>query len=263
MYNAFLPPFLPSKVPYGVFEVKVAAGEDPIFIEELQQSGAIVKAPKFSKFLTGCALHNTSIVSMLPWWAEEPLFSPLFKKQRRISVVYRAEFTNLFRELDDEVQDESSCTGILSITKNKSEECADDNCLKAAEEGSSKLELRERLLSPKTKDKNQPTKQVIAPRTPARVEPKSFFANERTLIQWLSAALLLMTAAELLLVASSTSAILTWNFLMSSAVFVALYGIGTYHRRLHLMINSKQVRHVSIICNRQMLLVPLYSLSSL
>jgi SPX domain protein involved in polyphosphate accumulation len=50
--------------------VKVAAGEDPFFIEQLQQSGAIVKAPKFSKFLTGCALHNSNIVSMLPWWSE-------------------------------------------------------------------------------------------------------------------------------------------------------------------------------------------------
>jgi SPX domain-containing protein involved in vacuolar polyphosphate accumulation len=61
---------MPSKIPYGVFEVKVAGGEDPTFIEELQQSGAIVKAPKFSKFLTGCAVHNASIVPMLPWWSE-------------------------------------------------------------------------------------------------------------------------------------------------------------------------------------------------
>jgi Vacuolar transporter chaperone len=167
----------------------------------------------------------------------DPLFSPLFKKQRRSSVV-RSESTNLSRVYSDKVKDKSSSSaGIQSVTKIKSVQSPDDGFLKAAEEGASKWGLRERLTSPK--DKDQPTKPIVAPRTPARVEPKSFFANERTFIQWVSAALLLMTAAELFLVASSASAIHTWNFLMSSAVLVALYGLVTYHRRLHLMINSK------------------------
>lgn len=175
--------------------------------------------------------------------SSDPLFSPLFNRQRRNSVLYRAESTNLLlREFVDKAQDRSSSTGVQSVTKNtKSVECAadDDKWLKDAEEGASKWGgLRERL-SPKTKDKTQTTKHIIASRTPARVEPKSFFANERTFIQWISAAVLLMTAAELLLVASSSFAVLTWNFLMASAVLMALYGIVTYHRRLHLMIHSK------------------------
>jgi len=57
------------KVPYGVFEVKVGGGEDPLFIHELEESGAIIKANKFSKFLTGAAIHNKKAVNMLPWWA--------------------------------------------------------------------------------------------------------------------------------------------------------------------------------------------------
>lgn len=236
------------KVPYGVFEVKVAAGEDPIFIEELQQSGAIVKAPKFSKFLTGCALHNANIVSMLPWWSEDPLFAPLFKKQRRSSVLYRAESTShLSQGHCNKMKDGSSSIGIQVVTKNESVECANDKWLNAAEEGSSKWGLRERQISPKSKEKSHPAKPIIASRTPARVEPKSFFANERTFIQWISAAVLLMTAAELLLVASSTFAVLTWNFLMSSAVLITLYGIVTYHRRLHLMINSKPYGYADVI----------------
>jgi len=54
--NAFI------KVPYGVFEVKVSAGENPTFVEELIENDAIVEAPKFSKFLTGASLHNTEKV---------------------------------------------------------------------------------------------------------------------------------------------------------------------------------------------------------
>jgi hypothetical protein len=173
----------------------------------------------------------------------DPLFSPLFNRQRRNSVLYRAESANLLlREFVDKAQDRSSSTGVQSGTNTKSVECAaaDDKWLKDAEEGASKWGgLRERLISPKTKDKTQTAKHIIASMTPARDEPKSFFANERTFIQWISAAVLLMTAAELLLVASSSFAVLTWNFLMASAVLMALYGIVTYHRRLHLMINSK------------------------
>ena len=59
--NAFI------KVPYGVFEVKVSAGENPTFVEELIENDAIVEAPKFSKFLTGASLHNTEkVVSTVP-----------------------------------------------------------------------------------------------------------------------------------------------------------------------------------------------------
>lgn len=40
---------------------------------------------------------------------------------------------------------------------------------------------------------------TVAPRTVAKIEPKTFFANERTFIQWLSAATLLVTLSILLL----------------------------------------------------------------
>ena len=72
--------FFPSS-----FRCQVSGGEDPLFIEELIESGAIAKANKFSKFLTGGAIHNAATVNMLPWWADDPLFAPLFKKPKRRS----------------------------------------------------------------------------------------------------------------------------------------------------------------------------------
>jgi len=68
------------KIPYGVFEVKVAAEEKnpPKFLKDLQASNAIVKANKFSKFLTGAAIYNKEKIETLPWWASDPSFVPLF-----------------------------------------------------------------------------------------------------------------------------------------------------------------------------------------
>jgi uncharacterized membrane protein YidH (DUF202 family) len=40
----------------------------------------------------------------------------------------------------------------------------------------------------------------IAAKKPARVEPKSYFANERTFIQWISAGLLLLTLSAAILI---------------------------------------------------------------
>jgi len=43
----------------------VSGGENPLFIEELKESMAIVEAKKFSKFLTGAAIHNKQKVNMV------------------------------------------------------------------------------------------------------------------------------------------------------------------------------------------------------
>jgi uncharacterized membrane protein YidH (DUF202 family) len=116
----------------------------------------------------------------------------------------------------------------------------DDDALIAIEEGAptqTKDGLRKRL---NLKAKKEPT---IAPRSPARVEPKSFFANERTFIQWISAALLLMGVGELLFVSAreslSQSALVAGNFLFVVALVVVVYAGALFYRRLFLMTNAK------------------------
>lgn len=224
------------KVPYGVFEVKVSGGEDPLFIEELIESGAIVKANKFSKFLTGASIHNAASVNMLPWWADDPLFAPLFNKPRRRSRIVAR-------------------TGVGSLVKKSTispiaEAADDDDALIAIEEGApnqTKDGLRKRL---NLKGKKEPTA-TIAPRSPARVEPKSFFANERTFIQWISAALLLMGVGELLFVSAresvSRSALVAGNFLFVVALVVVIYAVALFYRRLFLMTNAKPYGYSDVI----------------
>jgi uncharacterized membrane protein YidH (DUF202 family) len=222
------------KVPYGVFEVKVSGGEDPLFIEELIESGAIVKANKFSKFLTGASIHNASKVNMLPWWADDPLFANLFKKPRRRSRVVAARTGVVKKSL------------ISPIAEAADDD--DDDALIAIEEGAptqTKDGLRKRL---NLKAKKEPT---IAPRSPARVEPKSFFANERTFIQWISAALLLMGVGELLFVSAreslSQSALVAGNFLFVVALVVVVYAGALFYRRLFLMTNAKPYGYSDVI----------------
>ncbi|KAL3906314.1 MAG: hypothetical protein SGILL_009317, partial [Bacillariaceae sp.] len=48
-----------------------------------------------------------------------------------------------------------------------------------------------------------PTGVVIAPKTPARIEPKTYFANERTFVQWVSTSILLLNISGFMLEAGA------------------------------------------------------------
>jgi uncharacterized membrane protein YidH (DUF202 family) len=93
---------------------------------------------------------------------------------------------------------------------------------------------------------------TIAPRRPARVEPKSYFANERTFIQWVSAALLLVTISVILLdihigsVGTDASPIpmAAGIVLNTVAVLVICYAIFAYYRRLTLLQSAASYGYV-------------------
>ena len=73
-----------ARLPCGVLEVKVTGkmqdgGDLPPFLNDLLDSGALVDANKFSKYLTATAAFHNKEVATLPYWAELPLFQPLFK----------------------------------------------------------------------------------------------------------------------------------------------------------------------------------------
>jgi uncharacterized membrane protein YidH (DUF202 family) len=75
---------------------------------------------------------------------------------------------------------------------------------------------------------------VIAPKFPARVEPKTFFANERTFIQWVSASILLLSVSSFMLTAGAyfrtTAAVISF-----SAFCLVIYSTVLYFKRLNLL----------------------------
>ena len=72
---------------------------------------------------------------------------------------------------------------------------------------------------------------------------RSYFANERTFIQWISAALLFVTISQLLWVIASTTgnpqAHMAGSFMVATALFITAYGLFVYYRRIQLMRTGK------------------------
>ena len=75
------------------------------------------------------------------------------------------------------------------------------------------------------------------------LQPKTYFAAERTFIQWISAALLLVTMAVLLFTLSDQNGNegprVNGFILIFVATFVSIYALAIYFRRLYLMKRSK------------------------
>lgn len=82
-------------------------------------------------------------------------------------------------------------------------------------------------------------------------QPKTYFAAERTFIQWISAALLLITVAAILLSLSNdegmASGYASGLVLTVLAMVVTLYALVVYCRRLYLLGNGKPYGYVDYI----------------
>ena len=70
-----------------------------------------------------------------------------------------------------------------------------------------------------------------------KVEPKTYFANERTFIQWLSSAILLVTMSTAVMSLNDTARVAGTVFVPVSLIFM-FYALGVYYWRLG-KINSR------------------------
>lgn len=267
------------KVPYNVYEVKIA-GEDgkANFVAELEDSQAIVEAKKFSKFLSGASIFNADLVATLPWWSNEEKFMPLYNGS---SSSANAEGSLTAPSLIQCARDDnaSSVSGSSRYSMERplvqqprryhqSQEgyCSttdDSDTLDIIVERPVMNQSLPTMVSNNTnrqgnwisirrrssmflKDDSVPSKsKPIASKQRLRVEPKSHFANERTFIQWISAALLFITFSQLLYILGSSNPAIarqasiagTWMIAMS--LFIAVYALAIYYRRVYLMQNGK------------------------
>ena len=80
---------------------------------------------------------------------------------------------------------------------------------------------------------------------PVQVEPKTFFANERTFIQWISAALLLLTVSSIMMTDGSYNG--TSSIIAFSALILVGYSAFIYFRRVHLLMSGTAYGYLDIV----------------
>jgi len=227
----------PQKVvPYAVFEVKLSNNRDtPDSIQNLINNGIVLNASKFSKFITGAAAfnHDRGLIKAFPYWADVPAFEPIFNTPNSGSPYFGSDDNNdsnkfikpdLYKSIPDTSSRHRSCYS--SLTRRGRKDNDNNNGLR------------------KEKDK------LFMPQKQVRVEPKSYFANERTFIQWISAALFLITIAVLILelgTKNNANNLAISFMLVLFGGIVICYGVFAYHRRLHLLTSGKPYGYIDRI----------------
>ena len=181
-------------VPYNVFEVKLAGNDFMPAGLAAAQSDSTMELATKFSKFTTGAAVFNA-VSTLPYWAAHPSFYSFFELDKRF---VRSDSTDSNDSFEDAYSlmgaSNEMLPGSLSIPKGIS----------------------------------------IAPKFPARIEPKTYFANERTFVQWISASILLLNISGYLLNAKSnynaTAAAISF-----SAFILVLYSTRLYFKRLGLL----------------------------
>ena len=180
-------------VPYNVFEVKLA-GDDPM-PRALQAAVNTSVIQLATKFskFTTGAAAFNKVAT-LPYWAAFPAFRSFFGLDSRIS-----SSTNLQQDTATETENDYAL-----------------------------------MTSPNLTDSTiAPPGVRIAPQKLARVEPKTFFAHERTFVQWISASTLLLSVSGFLLQTGNFD--VTAGIIAVSAFGLVVYSTFLYFKRLELL----------------------------
>lgn len=190
----------PAAFRFAILEVKLATedAKSPEWIENIISSFNVTQVYKFSKFLHGCAMlfYPNEALPKLPHWygadanecvVDVPIESSRGDAERpldhdgTVHDIERTESASSFTELM------RAAVATLRFRRNE--------------------QKRVNRLGVGNADVEQaPAMRFTQRHVPVKVEPKTFFANERTLLQWLSMSILLLfLALGLLAIESSGS----------------------------------------------------------
>ena len=224
-------PEITLEFPYAVFEVKLQDESPDWLINLLQnyeQKNSIIPVYKFSKFLQSCCIFHKDKISILPHWLSEeheelkPLYEKIKEVEDKLKLKKEKDEKKLksFNKQDIDFQRKLSIsnlgkseikigsgnekTPLISSQSMKSLnsdlyselDMDHDNHQNENEKKDSifktTFEKIKNYFNPKL-DKNK--KKFV----PTKIEPKTFFANERTFMNWISTSVLIQTMAFLLL----------------------------------------------------------------
>ena len=222
-----------TRYPYATFEIKLNLDQKekvPKWVVDLQKSGLLQEAYQFSKFVHGVAIMFDTRVPLLPYWLAQidddrkllpilPSQSPSVSRPRtRPSTPVATERTSLLRN--------ASSYGSTTVEQNQSTPSNNGVGLLSRRFFSSTDQPV--VLPPGVKI----PKKII---TPIKVEPKVFFANERTYFSWMKVSTVLATFAIALFNKGDTVGKLCGIMYTLIAISTLMYGCGLYYRRRELI----------------------------
>lgn len=257
-----------TRFPHAVLEVKLelkgANLTPPKWVTDLQNSGMLYEVHKFSKFIHGCAVMLPEDVRSVPYWVDDvsirdsiiasdgqrilvdeetavgpgatQIYSHLLpfgntQENRKDTAVGRtsnsaavsAGFIHPETAINSygvNFYNESDIEDVDLLRGAENDDCTgDDTCLG--------------WVFPFCSRGNMFSDSVIAPTSVQKIEPKVFFANERTFLHWLHHGIVLASVASAMLAFSEENDQKAWAHwyalsLMTVALAFCIYALNTF-----------------------------------
>ena len=232
--------------PYAILEVKLqtlATQEPPKWVQDMINGHLVEAVPKFSKFIHGSAVLLEKKVTLFPFWLPQmnvDIRKPVPKMEERAfypehhnspkgescstspSVHTRKE--NIVIDINEDEESEKTPLIGDSPSRNRTITVGPQRKKGLRMLSCFKIPKNNRIQSSATSAKKK-----IA--LPVRVEPKVFFANERTFLSWVNFSIFLGGIASALIGLGKESARVTGFLFSGVSVLFAIYALFLYNWR--------------------------------
>ncbi|GMM31589.1 Vtc4 protein [Martiniozyma asiatica (nom. inval.)] len=253
-----------ERFPYAVLEVKLQTQmgqEPPQWVRDMVSSHLVEAVPKFSKFIHGCSTLLPEMVNTIPFWLPQ-MDVDIKKPKQDISYGILSKHVIGSNSGNGTMDEEEllggninhgtvSRYGTVSIdeSNNNVESRSTEytgplapvfNFIKAMFDEDHSFDKVPQGTIFESQFKAPPGKTIAVP---VRVEPKVYFATERTYLSWLTKSLIFGATAHTLMNYGDLVSIITASCFYLTAILTILYSTGMYIWRVMSIRNKKAVRY--------------------
>ncbi|RCH81786.1 vacuolar transporter chaperone, partial [Rhizopus stolonifer] len=257
------------RFPYAILETKLQTHlgqQPPEWLTSLIESHLVHEVPRFSKYLHGASYFYRERLALLPWWLSElnmdirkpraensgltrsRSFKPLIDGKYRRAMIEEKEKENRQAIVNNKptelLASDSTVTHVNTLSHTPSYDpvkqyegilppVPPEKPIGSTRDLSTSMQrpsMLEKLLK-KKKKKDDIEAGIKKPKVKVRVEPKVFFANERTFISWLQFCALLLTIALNLLNFGDNVSRTVGGIFIALAGGIAVYALYRFEKR--------------------------------
>lgn len=258
-----------ERFPYAVLEVKLQTQmgqEPPQWVRDMVSSHLVEAVPKFSKFINGCATLLPDMVTLIPFWM--PQMDVDIRKPKQDATYGIISKHRLLESNGSGLMDEEELAGSSSslvpsnangaygsVSINESNNRIENTSTNSTHEGilAPLINWFKDSIKPDNSFNKVPDGTIFestfrAPpgkkiAVPVRVEPKVYFATERTFLSWLSISLIFGATAHTLMNYGDITSLISAACFYLTAVLTIIYSSGVYIFRVISIRNKRAVRY--------------------
>lgn len=217
--------------PFAVLEVKLhnhLLDNPPLWVSQLMDGGMLIRVDKFSKYGHGVAVLYGDQVKTLPYWLD-PKFS------QNISQGGRGDSDRVNDELPDNLSTkDSSMNNTSNVRSRQPTRSFFDDAAAAAMPTARPVKPNPRK-SGRCGGCCRRKKPAPKIETRLRIEPKTYFANERTFMQWFMTAIFIGGMGVNYIVSVIYERRILGEVLLGFSIALACYSLLVFHWRIHML----------------------------